>query len=327
MRLNAIWIAAAWVIGYGLQIYLQLSLFNYITSGVASIVIVLLHILRIPKRGVISLLLIVIMAMGYYHSNDAANKSDIEQLAIDKSWVGNELVVDGMIKSPVEIDGDRVTLNLQVEYLSQAEGEQHTLNETMQVSIRLQKQSEQAAASSWQRGDQLTLRATLDRPSVARNFGGFDYRSYLREQRIHWLLTAKGIDSAKHESIPLQLRTVQVLRWTDELRAALASRIDRVFPADYAPFMKGMLIGMSDELDPERFAQFSALGLTHIIAISGLNVTIFIGALIWIMKRLKLTRETYLLISICTLPLYVLLTGASPSIVRAGIMAMIALWP
>jgi len=166
----------------------------------------------------------------------------------------------------------------------------------------------------------------LERPQEARNFGGFDYRRYLREQRIHWLLTAKGTDAAAHESVPMQLRAVQLLRWTDGLRAALAARIDGAFPAEHAPFMKGMLIGMSDELEPERYDQFSALGLTHIIAISGLNVTIFVGALIWLMKRLRLTRETYLLVSILLLPVYILLTGASPSIVRAGIMAMIALW-
>ncbi|TCZ77041.1 DNA internalization-related competence protein ComEC/Rec2 [Paenibacillus albiflavus] len=325
--MNLVWIAAAWVLGYGIQIYLQLSWFNYITSAIAALCIVLVYILRIPKRSIIGLVLVVIVAMGYYQANDKANTSDMEQLAIINGWIDQEVVVQGMIASPVAVDGDRVSFVLQVEHLLPAAGEgMQTLSEKMQISLKLQKQSEQDVARGWQRGDSLTLKATLERPSAARNFGGFDYRRYLHEQRIHLLLSAKGIDTAKQESIPWQLRPVQLLRWTDELRDALSSRIDRVFPADYAPFMKGILIGMRDEMDPELFDQFSALGLTHIIAISGLHVTVFIGALMWIMKRLRLTRETYLLVSMCLLPLYVLLTGASPSVIRAGAMAMIALW-
>ena len=80
--------------------------------------------------------------------------------------------------------------------------------------------------------------------------------------------------------------------------------------------MKSMLIGLTDDLDPERFQQFSELGLTHILAISGLNIAVFLGVCIWIMRRLKLAKETYLLICIWLLPFYILLTGASPSIVQ-----------
>lgn len=323
---KAIWVAAAWVLGFGMQIYFQWSLMNYITSGIMTLCMIAAYALRVPRRGMISLVLLIGIAMGYYGGNNATNISEIEQIAANQGWEGSEIVVQGVITSPVEVDGDRASFELTVEHLLPAEGEIQKLNERMQVSIRLLKQAEQRVSNDWIRGDRLTLRSTLERPSPARNFGGFDYRNYLYEQRIHWLLTAKGMDSARHESIPFQLSPVQLLRWTDELRASLAARIDRVFPAEYAPFMKGMLIGMSDELDPERFAQFSALGLTHIIAISGLNVTVFIGALVWIMKRFRLTRETYLLVSICCLPIYILLTGASPSIVRAGVMAMLALW-
>lgn len=90
--------------------------------------------------------------------------------------------------------------------------------------------------------------------------------------------------------------------------------------------MKGMLIGLEDDIDPELFDQFSRLGLTHIIAISGLNVAIFLACLIWLMRRCGFTRETYLLTAIALMPVYIAVTGAAPSIVRAGIMAMIGLY-
>ncbi|MNI06497.1 ComEC family competence protein [compost metagenome] len=128
------------------------------------------------------------------------------------------------------------------------------------------------------------------------------------------------------EAAPRRVSLIQLLRWNDRLRDALGGRMDHIFPARHAGFMKSMLIGQQDDLDPQRFQQFSELGLTHILAISGLNVAVFLGVCIWFMRKMRLTKETYLLISILLLPPYILLTGASPSIVRAGLMAMIALY-
>lgn len=117
-----------------------------------------------------------------------------------------------------------------------------------------------------------------------------------------------------------------LLRWNDQLRDRLGSGVEQLFPEEQAGFMKGMLIGLTDDLDPQQFQQFSQLGLTHIIAISGLNVTIFLGCLVWLMRKLGFTRETYLITAMIMMPLYIAVTGASPSIVRAGLMAMIALY-
>ena len=165
------------------------------------------------------------------------------------------------------------------------------------------EQAQQAVASGWRRGDALTLTGTLRSPSPARNFGGFDYRRYLRLHHTHWLLSAKGMDQAQVQPAAARLSVVQLLRWNDELRAALSRRMDVIFPASQAGFMKSMLIGLTDDLDPDRFQQFSELGLTHILAISGLNIAVFLGCVHLDHAQLKVAKETYLLICLCLLPI------------------------
>ncbi|MDT2249072.1 ComEC/Rec2 family competence protein [Paenibacillus larvae] len=160
---------------------------------------------------------------------------------------------------------------------------------------------------------------------AARNFGGFDYRSHLRQQHIHWLLTLKGTEGVQVSSVPFQWSPVQLLRWNDALRDFLKNRINELFRPEYTGLMKAMLIGWKEEIDLEQYGQFSDLGLTHIMAISGLHVGVFIGSLLWVLKRLGWSRELYLLTGILFLPLYMLLTGAAPSTVRAGIMGMVGL--
>lgn len=268
--------------------------------------------------------LLILAAAGWYAAYDQRNATEIEAEAGQQTAV----TLRGAIVTPVQIDGDRVSFQAtgtQVDYGDAAW--QPRPGERFQVSIRLLKESEQQAARQWERGDAITLGGTLDKPQEARNFGGFDYRSYLYYKHIHWQLSVKGLEQAAVEKPKTDEWAMwHPLRNVDRLRGKLGERIERLFPADQVGFMKGMLIGMDDEMAPEQFDMFSKLGLTHIIAVSGLNVAIFLGCLMWAMRRLGMTRERMLLVGFCLLPLYIAATGASPSIVRAGLMAMVALY-
>jgi competence protein ComEC len=317
-----------WIIGYILALKWELSWLSWEACLLFAGVTAVLWVFRVPGRLPVCAVLLVGISMGYYHWNDQRNVSALLPLVQkQEDLIGSEATLHGRLAGPVAVDGDRASFAVEAESFRFQEGTAFPMRgERVQVSLRLLHEEEQAQAAGWQRGDALTLQGLLRSPAPARNFGGFDYRRYLRLHRTHWLMTAKGTDQAQLEPAPLRVSVVQLLRWNDGLRNALAGRMDTIFPERQAGFMKSMLIGLQDDLDPDRFQQFSELGLTHILAISGLNVAVFLGVCIWIMRKLRLTKETYLLISILLLPGYILLTGASPSIVRAGLMAMIALY-
>lgn len=83
---------------------------------------------------------------------------------------------------------------------------------------------------------------------------------------------------------------------------------------------------MAKDIDPGTYGQFSQLGLTHILAISGTHVAVYVASLLMLMSWLKLTRETALTVVLFLIPAYVLLSGGSPSVIRAGMMSMIGLY-
>lgn len=317
-----------WITGYVLAFYTELRWMSLMTSALLLAALIVIYALRLPGRQPLCALLLVGVAYGYFQWADQRNVSALLPLAQQQQNLdGSEVTLLGRFASPVTVDGDRASFTMEAESIRFPSNEAFPLDgESLQVSLRLLQQEQQAVASGWRRGDALTLHGTLRSPSSARNFGGFDYRSFLRLHHTHWLLSAKGVDQAQVEPAAAHISVIQLLRWNDELRDALSRRIDLIFPATSAGFMKSMLIGLTDDLDPERFQQFSELGLTHILAISGLNIAVFLGVCMWIMRRFKLAKETYLLICLWLLPLYILLTGASPSIVRAGLMSMIALY-
>ncbi|EXX88028.1 hypothetical protein BG52_02930, partial [Paenibacillus darwinianus] len=180
------------------------------------------------------------------------------------------------------------------------------------------------AAARWKRGDKLRLAGMLERPAQATNFGGFDYRRYLYGQRIHWLLKADGAEAVAITGRE-RLSAAALLRPFDAVRDRLGAGMEVLFPEEQSGYMKGLVLGIRADLDPELFRQFSQLGLTHILAISGLHVAVFLFGLGGLLRLMRLSREAVLEFLCFAVPLYVLLSGASPSVVRAGVMAVLGL--
>ncbi|MDR6880043.1 DNA internalization-related competence protein ComEC/Rec2 [Bacillus sp. 3255] len=315
-----------WITGYVLALYTELPL-GLSTSALLLAALAAVHLLRLPGRQLLSTLVLVGAACGYFEWTDQRNVSALPPTQRQGTADGREAQVLGRIATPVTVDGDRASFAVEADSIRFPDERAFPLGgERVQVSLRLLAQAQQGVASGWRRGDAITLAGTLRSPSPARNFGGFDYRRYLRLHHTHWLLAANGVDQAQVQPAAARFGVVQLLRWNDELRGYLSRRMDLIFPAPQAGYMKSMLIGLTDDLDPARFQQFSELGLTHLLAISGLNVAVFIGVCMWGLRRFKLTKETSMLVCLWLLPFYIGLTGASPSIVRAGGMAMIALY-
>lgn len=232
---------------------------------------------------------------------------------------------EGVIVSAVEVDGDRAMFRVEAHSIHfQGEAAAQPLRERLIVHVRLMEQPEQAIAAAWQRGAKVRLAGELTRPAGASNSGGFDYRRYLSSQRIHWLLKVKGTAAVKPAPGP-KWTAAALLGRVDSARAWLGARMEQLYPSSQSGYMKGLVLGIREDLDPEQFQQFSRLGLTHILAISGLHVAVFLYALSGLLRLARISRERMLLILMLSVPLYVLLAGASPSVVRAGLMSVLGL--
>lgn len=288
-------------------------------AGLSLLLAVPLFIGRITKGFTVIMLFSLIVSSAYWEWNDARNQSGFQQAA-GISATG-EAAAAGTIVSAVQVDGDRAQFEMAVRSLQSTE----VPEEKIVVQIKLAHPQEAEEARTWKRGDLVNLEGNLEPPGSARNFGGFDYREHLRSKQIHWIMKIKGTGQVQIKA-PESWSFKHILRWNDGLRLHLGKRIDRLFGAFHGGYMKGLIIGDQRDLDPETFAEFSRLGLTHVLAISGMHVAVFAGGLLFVFSAFRMTREASLTTVILLLPLYVLLTGASPSVIRAGMMGMIGLY-
>ncbi|SET67428.1 ComEC/Rec2 family competence protein [Paenibacillus sp. NFR01] len=303
-------------------------------------------------------MLALVAAALYWEWTDSRNASNLPESlgAAEAELNERQVTAEGVIVSAVERDGDKVEFTVKLSALRDAGGGEAAGTpepasdkaagsasaevsgagagavpdaaaaggERVLAQIKLGAESEIAAAAAWRRGDRIRLAGELRQPAEARDFGAFDYRDYLHTRRIHWLLKGSGAASVQ-VTPPAAWNSTLILRWNDAARAALGAEMDRLFSGVHSGYMKGLVIGIQDDLDPATFREFSQLGLTHILAISGMHVAVYVGALLYILRRCRLTEEAALTVAFLLVPAYVLMSGAGPSVVRAGIMSMIAL--
>jgi len=164
-------------------------------------------------------------------------------------------------------------------------------------------------------GDQVKISGTIIPISGKRNPHEFDYKAYLRSQGISVQIKAEVLDEVIQNS--------EILEWVWWREKAL-ELVEINFNPETAPIAKALLVGYKQDLDSDSKLAFARAGLSHIMAVSGLHVG-FIVAPFWIIIPYFWTRRygsmIGLIILIILLVCYAGITGFSPSVMRASVMA------
>lgn len=100
--------------------------------------------------------------------------------------------------------------------------------------------------------------------------------------------------------------------------------VNQLLHEPHAGLLSGMLFGVKATLDTKLFDALVKTGTLHIVALSGMNITLISGIVSTLLLRLISKRLTSLLTIVIIIG-FILFVGASPSVVRAGIMGGIAL--
>jgi competence protein ComEC len=108
-----------------------------------------------------------------------------------------------------------------------------------------------------------------------------------------------------------------------QVRNGAGDLLGSVLPEPLAGLAAGILVGLRERVDPTLVREFTASGLTHVVAISGWNIAI-VGATCAALTR-QLSRRRRSLAVGAVIVAYTVFAGASASVVRAALMAGVAL--
>ena len=189
---------------------------------------------------------------------------------------------------------------------------------TFQVYYKLQSEEEKEQFQALTDLYEIELEGKLSEPEGQRNFGGFDYQTYLKTQGIYQTLTIKSIQSLK------QVSSWDIGENLSSLRRKAIVWIKSHFPDPMRNYMTGLLFGHLDTDFEEMNELYSSLGIIHLFALSGMQVGFFMDGFKKLLLRLGLTQEKLKWLTYPFSLIYAGLTGFSTSVIRSLLQKILA---
>lgn len=189
------------------------------------------------------------------------------------------------------------------------------------TKVLLTFSSSDTIAAKYKSGDKIVIKSMLKPISKSSNPESFDYSKYLLtkgvlRQGFVKIVNHALISSASHHPI----------RQFAENTADFSSNTLKKYFKDTLALgiAEALLIGRKQLLSEEIRSAYVNTGAIHVLSVSGLHVAIFISLFIWLFDKVENKRKSWLVLKVFSLLsiawFYVLLTGMSPSVVRAATM-------
>ncbi|MEI6310096.1 MAG: ComEC/Rec2 family competence protein, partial [bacterium] len=283
-----------WVVGELLGWFLFPSWLVLLLAGLPPLLI-LFFLVRRFRLSWLFLLIALALPLGLWHCGSQAH--ELTPLGVE----GPATVIGEIIEDP-QVEGDRTSLFLRVFWVEQGSfrGDRTGL---------LYAQAWQSP--TLQRGDMVRVKGKLDRPEEG-------FASYLRTKGAFWSLRSGKAERLGSALTPLGHALLAGQRGAE-------AEVMQVVPGPSGQILAGILMGRVSALDPSLERPYRETGTAHILAASGINVSLLLAFLLLLGRWLRLPRKLPLLLAIPLVLLYATLCGWLPSISRAAVMGLVGI--
>lgn len=168
-------------------------------------------------------------------------------------------------------------------------------------------------------GDLIEIKGEYSAPEVARNYKGFDYSQYLKTVNIY------GTIKVEESKIINKNQLSPILISINNIKEKMIDNANRNMPKRTANLLLGILIGERDNIQEDIIESFRTANLSHILAVSGAHTSYIILGITYLISKSKTPKRIGYIITIINLLIFIIITGASYSVVRACIMAIVVI--
>ena len=290
----------SFIAGIGIRSFISIPaaiVWFFVVGGLIVLTFGLVYKKHFTVIGAAMLVLCALGMMRYGHVEN--QKPDISR------WYGASVVAEGAIVSEPRVDEAIARFDVEITAIN------HTvLVDSLRARVTVRRYPE------FFLGDGIRMNGILEEPE---NFSDFDYVGILA--RDHVFATMRY-----PEIIRLAGSDTHGLRfWLARSKREFEERIETMLPEPYAAFLKGLLVGDRATLPGDLVEHFKTTGTTHIVALSGYNITLVGKFFLSLLAAATVPFFVSLWVATGTIILFVILTGASASVVRAGIMGVLLL--
>ena len=158
-------------------------------------------------------------------------------------------------------------------------------------------------------GTKIKATGILYKPNKNTIFNLFNYQKYLYSKNIFYQMKANNIKNINENNNIIY-----------KIKTKLINHINTYKSKEY---MQAFILGNNKEIDENIMQSYKLNGISHLLAISGMHITIISSILLFILNHISKRRKVNYFLVIITLILYILLTDFMPSVVRASLLFII----
>lgn len=161
----------------------------------------------------------------------------------------------------------------------------------------------------YQLGDKVEVNGTFNKPNNNTVFNLLNYHKYLETKKIYYLMDISNIKKiANNKNI-----FYKIINLIDK----------RINTYKSKKYLKAFILGKTDLLDDDIKTNYQELGVSHLLAISGMHISLFSGIILFLLKKCHIGGNISYFITILFLLFYMKLTGSTSSVSRAVILFML----
>lgn len=169
-------------------------------------------------------------------------------------------------------------------------------------------------------GDKVKFEGKFIEPETKRNYGGFNYKEYLKSIGIY------GSVNANYVKIIGTGEISQIRHCAGKVSSYIKNVIEENIKDENSKnLLLGILLGKDDNLEESIKEKFQNSSLSHLLAVSGMHVSYVIFGISIILSKLNLSKKVTKIISILFLIFFIFLIGGTPSVKRACIMTIMSI--
>ena len=190
-------------------------------------------------------------------------------------------------------------------------------NERVLISYTLQNEDEKVFFKKKFYGGKVFANGSIEELKEKTNFYSFDYKKYNENRGVFKQVKLNQIKNIKSED--------SIVDKIKSIRAKMSLKISNEITFDKSGYFEALILGDKNYLQREDVNAFKKLGISHLLAISGLHLGLLISIIYYILQKLNFTSNLIDNIIIIILPCYMGISGFSPSVIRAGLMIIVYL--
>ena len=156
---------------------------------------------------------------------------------------------------------------------------------------------------SCQIGNKIKAQGIIETPNKNTVFNLFNYQNYLYSQKINFQMKVTKIQTInKNQNTAYKIKN---------------NIINHINTYKSKNYLNAFILGNNKEIEKTTIESYQTNGISHLLAISGMHITIISAIILFILNNLSQRKKTNYLITILILLFYMFLTNFSPSVVRA----------